>query len=161
MSAQIALARPRLPRYRHCLLSLRRFQRRSRFPQTVCPAPAPGLGPVVKVVARTMWVVGRPVARVVTVAAAVCHFDTMVPESVKELCLVDSMPPAPLHSASYYAIGDAQPRHKRGEIGHAPAAFPIPIGDSGAPEVRDSVNRAVAVVDSPGRLIPVGDRHVM
>jgi hypothetical protein len=107
-----------------------------------------------------MRVVGRPVAGVVTVVAAVCHFDTMAPESVKELRLVGSKPPAPLHSASYCAMGHAQPRHKRGEIGHAPAAFPIPIGDSGAPEVRDSVNQVV-VVDSPGRLIPGGDRHVM
>ena len=56
----------------------------------------------------------------------------------------------------------AQPRHRRGEIGHAPAAFPIPIGDSGAPGVRDSVNQAaVVVVDSPDRLIPGGGRHVM
>ena len=54
-----------------------------------------------------------------------------------------------------------QPRHRRGEIGHAPAAFPIPIGDSGAPGVRDSINQAVVVVDSPDRLIPGGGRHVM
>ena len=107
MSALIALARPswyRLPRFRHCLSPLRHFLRRFRSLQMVCPAPAPGLDLVVKVVARTRRVVGRPAARVVTaVAAAVCHFDTIVPGSVKELRSVDSMPPAPLHSASYYA----------------------------------------------------------
>jgi hypothetical protein len=93
-------------------------------------------------VARTMRVVGRPGVRVVTVA--VYHSDTIVPEPVKELHSIGSMPPAPLHSASYYA-----------------AAFPFLIGDSGAPEDRDSINRAVVAADSLSRLIPEGDCRAM
>ncbi|SRR6266702_470193 len=103
MSAQIALARPRLPHFRHCLSLLRHFPARSHFPQTVCHVPALGLDLVVKAVVRTTRVVGRPAARVVT-AAAVCHFDTIVPGLVRALRSVGSMPPVPLHSASYYAI---------------------------------------------------------
>lgn len=139
MSVQIALARPRLPRFRHCLSPLRHFLAHSRFPQTVCPVPALGLDPVVKAVVKTVRVVGRRAARVLTA----CHFDTIVPDPVRELRSVGSMPPAPLHSTSYYA-----------------AAFPFPIGDSVALEDRDSINRVV-VADSQGRLIPGGDCREM
>jgi hypothetical protein len=132
--------------HRHCPSPSPLRRSRSRSPQTACPAPAPGLDPVVVKAAaarRMRVVVGRQAARVVTVAV-VCRFDRIVPGSVKELlCSVGSMLPVRLHSASYYA-----------------AAFPIPIGDSGAPEDRDSANRAV-VVDSPDRLIPEGGCHVM
>jgi hypothetical protein len=41
---------------------------------------------------------------------------------------------------------------------YAPAAFPIPIGDSGAPGDRDSIDLAVVV---PDRLNPEGGCHVM
>ena len=102
MSAQIALARPR---FRHCLSSRRRFQRRSRFPQTVLP--------VLEAVAGMMRVAERPAVRVVT---AVNHFDRIAPEPVKVLRWIGSTPPAPPHSASYYARKcNAQPRHKRGD----------------------------------------------
>ena len=111
-----------------------------------------------------MRVVGRPGARVGTVV--VCRSDRIVPGSVvKELCLIDSMRPAQLHSVSCYAIqAFAQPRHdKHGDkSNYGPAAFPIPIGDSGAPGDRDSISQAVVVVVdySLDRLIPEGGCHV-
>jgi len=92
MLAQIALVCPRRPRFRHFPLPLHRFQAHFCFLRTAYPVP--------EVVERMTRVVGRRVERVMTVAvaAAVCHFDTIGPDPVKELHSVGSMPPALLHS---------------------------------------------------------------
>ena len=50
----------------------------------------------------------------------------------------------------------------RGDTGHAPAAFPLPIGDPGALGDRDSTNQVVVVAVADSRedhSIRVGDRH--
>ena len=112
---------------------------------------------------------GHLAAHGLTVAVAVFRSDMIVPGPGYLSQLVDSRLPARPHLASCCADVPKEPFMRiskatspRGDIGHAPAAFLILIGESVALGAPGSTNRAVVVAVADSRedcLIQAGGRR--